>query len=205
MKRICFLSTLFIGIVVLPSCKKDPPVALFLMDMATFKMDEAITFTNQSENAKSYAWDFGDSKKSTDENPTHTYSSTGDFTIKLIATGNGGTDSISKTISVLQNLTGIWLKSLNYTEYGQKITGTMNITQHDDNTLTGSFVYDPGFGFPAQAIPLLPTSYILKDSVSIGWDGGTVFKGLVNRNGKAMGGQLPADFGTKGTWVATKL
>lgn len=205
MKRFFFLSTLIVGILAVNSCKKDPPVALFEMDKETFKMDQTITFINQSANAKSYAWNFGDGKKSTDENPTHKYSSAGDFTIKLIATGGGGTDSISKTIPVMPDLSGIWLKSLNYTEYAQKITGTMNITQHENNTLTGSFVYDPGFGLPVSAIPLLPTSYIKKDSVSIAWDGGTVFKGLVNPNGKAMGGKFPASWGAKGTWVATKL
>ena len=32
-----------------------------------------VTFTNFSSNATSYSWDFGDGNSSTDESPTHTY------------------------------------------------------------------------------------------------------------------------------------
>ena len=36
-------------------------------------------------------WDFGDGETSTEENPSHTYSAGGDYTVKLTATGEEGT------------------------------------------------------------------------------------------------------------------
>jgi len=48
-----------------------------------------VSFTNYSNNASSFLWNFGDSQTSTDANPTHTYNSIGDYTVSLSA--NGGT------------------------------------------------------------------------------------------------------------------
>ena len=62
-----------------------------------------INFSNTSINATNHQWDFGDGNTSNDFNPSHTYTSFGDFTIQLIATGPLGTDTLIKTnhISVL--------------------------------------------------------------------------------------------------------
>lgn len=201
MKRIFLLSTLFFSVLLINGCKKEPPVAQFSMDKGTFKMGETITFTNQSENSKDFVWDFGDAKTSTDENPKHAYSSAGDFTIKLIATGGGGTDSISQTISVSQNLTGIWRKILTFGGLFS-INGTMNLTQHDDNTLTGSYVYEDGMG----TFNLRPTSIITGNSVIIEWiEAPYRFQGTVNAAGTSMSGEIFADTQSAGTWTAKKL
>jgi len=204
MKKDFLLSTLFIGILLVNGCKKEPPLALFSMDKVTYKMDETITFTNQSENAKDYIWDFGDGKSSTDENPKHAYSSTGDFAIKLIATGGGGTDSITKTISILPNLTGIWYKTIFFTGGAYRVTGTMNLVQHDDNTLTGSFVYDDGAG----TMIIRSTSIVTGNSVTIDWDIPSYsykFQGTVIPAGNSMSGQFFGDNVLVGTWSAKKL
>ncbi|WP_111706996.1 PKD domain-containing protein [Lutibacter citreus] len=58
-----------------------------------------VTFTNTSTNATSYFWDFGDSNTSTAKNPTHTYSTTGTYFVKLTSTNSFGTNE--KTISVI--------------------------------------------------------------------------------------------------------
>ena len=57
----------------------------------TFKCQPPYTvnFTNSS-NATAYKWDFGDGSTSTEANPTHTYTSYGEFDVTLIATGAGG-------------------------------------------------------------------------------------------------------------------
>lgn len=49
-----------------------------------------ITFTNLSINGTSYQWDFGDGTTSTQVNPTHTYTSFGVFTPRLITINNIG-------------------------------------------------------------------------------------------------------------------
>ncbi|MBL7914833.1 MAG: PKD domain-containing protein [Bacteroidia bacterium] len=50
----------------------------------------AVTFANNSLNATSYSWNFGDGSTSTNANPSHTYTVAGDYTVTLIATGAGG-------------------------------------------------------------------------------------------------------------------
>jgi PKD repeat protein len=47
-----------------------------------------VSFTNMSENAESYNWDFGDGESSTEENPTHTYAEAGTYDVVLTATNS---------------------------------------------------------------------------------------------------------------------
>lgn len=53
-----------------------------------------ISFINTSSNATSYLWDFGDGTTSTLQNPTHSYVSQGDYTIKLVSYDTYGCPSI---------------------------------------------------------------------------------------------------------------
>ena len=62
------------------------PSANFTVGAAQFK-GLAVTFTNASVGAQSYSWDFGDGATSNEANPTHTYTTTGDQTVKLTVTG----------------------------------------------------------------------------------------------------------------------
>ncbi len=204
MKRTFLVLCTFSCMLLITSCQKEP-VALFTMDKEIFKMDEVITFTNQSTSAKEYLWDFGDSKTSTDENPKHTYTSAGEFTISLVATGGGGTHSLSKTIRVNQNLSGFWFKTIRFSgEFGGAITGTMNLTQHEDNSLTGSFAYDQGMGFTGS-IEVMSTSWVRNDSVSLNWNEATKFIGTIGSDGKTMGGKYMNGGTQVGTWSGRKL
>ncbi|UII19605.1 PKD domain-containing protein [Fulvivirga ligni] len=51
-----------------------------------------VRFTNTSQNASEYTWDFGDGTSSTEESPAHTYAEGGVFKVILIAKGNGGSN-----------------------------------------------------------------------------------------------------------------
>ncbi|MDF2453351.1 MAG: peptidase thermolysin [Bacteroidota bacterium] len=58
-----------------------------------------ISFSNNSLNSSSYTWHFGDGGTSTSANPTHTYTTTGNYSVKLISAGTSScntTDSITK-------------------------------------------------------------------------------------------------------------
>lgn len=59
-----------------------------------FAVDETdflkVTFTNFSQNATSYSWDFGDDGTSIEENPTHTYAAGGTYEVTLTATNDAG-------------------------------------------------------------------------------------------------------------------
>lgn len=58
-----------------------------------------VHFTNQSSNGTSYIWDFGDGNSSSLASPSHTYTSAGNYTVKLITNGTGlcgTTDTMTK-------------------------------------------------------------------------------------------------------------
>lgn len=97
---LCPLIVMALLILINNSCKKEPPTAIFTFSPASALVNETITFTNTSENATSYSWDFGDVGNSTSQNPTHSYSTAGTFTITLTATGDGGSSSATKTITI---------------------------------------------------------------------------------------------------------
>lgn len=59
---------------------------------------------SKTQNQTSWEWDFGDGSFSTDTNPSHTYSSAGVYTVKLIIkdpTACNMIDSISKTVTIM--------------------------------------------------------------------------------------------------------
>lgn len=60
----------------------------------------AFSFTSTSTGGTSWLWDFGDGGASTVENPNHTYTSNGTFTVILITTNGCGSDTTSQTITV---------------------------------------------------------------------------------------------------------
>jgi PKD repeat protein len=47
-----------------------------------------------------YSWDFGDNAKSTVQHPEHTFSSPGEYTVKLLVTNIFGNDETSVDIKV---------------------------------------------------------------------------------------------------------
>lgn len=74
------------------------PVANFTAN-TTFKCQPslAVNFTDQSSNAVSWLWNFGDGSTSTAQNPSHTYNAYGSFDVKLIVTNSSGcTDTLIK-------------------------------------------------------------------------------------------------------------
>lgn len=56
-----------------------------------------VVFTDSSVNATNWSWAFGDSGTSTTENPSHTYSSAGTYTVALTIIGLGQTDTKTRT------------------------------------------------------------------------------------------------------------
>ena len=71
-----------------------PPVANFIQIPQVVCPGEEILFTNTSQNATDWFWDFGDENPSTDENPTHEYADTGYFSVTLITLNNGCSDTL---------------------------------------------------------------------------------------------------------------
>jgi gliding motility-associated-like protein len=78
--------------------------ALFTPDSTLGCIPFNVNFTNNSTNAISYNWAFGDNNFSTDITPNHTYNSVGTYTVTLIANGAGGCNDTTQFsfISVIQ-------------------------------------------------------------------------------------------------------
>lgn len=80
------------------------PIAHFLYEKSNDNFLE-VAFTNQSENAVSYNWDFGDGQTSTEENPIHIYAEPGQYIVQLTAENRiGVTHSYSRQISIIDPL-----------------------------------------------------------------------------------------------------
>jgi PKD repeat protein len=74
-----------------------PPTADFVGSPTSGMVPLTVNFTNLSTGAASLSWDFGDSGTSTQQNPSHTYTSPGTYTVSLTATNAYGSDTETKT------------------------------------------------------------------------------------------------------------
>ncbi|MFC2141191.1 PKD domain-containing protein, partial [Acidobacteriota bacterium] len=74
-----------------------PPVADFSASPLSGGVPLTTTFTDLSQAASSWYWQFGDGGTSTDQNPTYTYNSIGVYTVTLTATNQFGSDDEVKT------------------------------------------------------------------------------------------------------------
>jgi len=82
------------SVVVLPA-----PTAAFIADTTSSCFAPlTVNFSNQSVNASSYKWNFGDGSTSILQNPSHTYTSAASFDVSLVVTNlSGCSDSLKKS------------------------------------------------------------------------------------------------------------
>ena len=69
-----------------------PGADFYAFDTLLYLPSATAYFMNNSVNADSYFWDFGDGSTSSDQNPWHDYTQTGYYTITLIAISNNCSD-----------------------------------------------------------------------------------------------------------------
>lgn len=80
--------------------KVDPPVAAFT-SQSSVCLETGVPFVNNSTGAESYFWDFGDGSTSSAEEPVHSYTSPGSYTITLVAQNECFcTDTFQRVIEV---------------------------------------------------------------------------------------------------------
>jgi len=127
-KSILFLC---VFIYALSSCKKEEiaPPALPIVSFNIIGDNKPapceVSFVNNSENANTYVWDFGDGSSSTEKNPKHTYNSKNDYTVKLTATGEGGTKSSTQVVKINDFLpVGSIIQDKYIIEAGETVTFT---------------------------------------------------------------------------------
>jgi PGF-pre-PGF domain-containing protein len=76
------------------------PVADFNANPTSGDAPLAVQFTDLSQNATGWNWNFGDGATSIDPNPSHTYSAEGTYNVNLVASNANGTTQKTATITV---------------------------------------------------------------------------------------------------------
>lgn len=106
----------------------------------TFKIQQPMTvlLTNNSIDATSYLWDFGDGQTSTEKSPSHRYSKIGVYTITLTATRGDQTSSKSTHVTI-EKPSHIYIKGF---QFGKVPYDNMYyyVKVIDDDFITGTWV-----------------------------------------------------------------
>ncbi len=77
----------------------DPPLAGFVFQPPEVNVGEPVAFTNTSQFATSFLWDFGDGVTSAAANPYHSYAAAGTYTVLLTAYSRCGFDQASAEVT----------------------------------------------------------------------------------------------------------
>lgn len=99
------IASIFVFAIVVFGCKKNNPApapqSSFNFSIVNEVPPATVNFSNLSQNAASYDWDFGDNNTSKSLSPTHVYNQTGNYTVTLTARNASGATSVSQqTINV---------------------------------------------------------------------------------------------------------
>jgi len=98
-KKITFYLIMILPVILL-SCESTPE-AKFAVDTTTPVVGQDVYFTNASDNATRFEWDFGDGYGSSDPDPVHYYTASGSYEAELTAFSKSGlSDQAYITIDV---------------------------------------------------------------------------------------------------------
>ncbi|PJJ79638.1 PKD domain-containing protein [Mucilaginibacter auburnensis] len=120
----------------------DAPVNNCLGDIVQFK--DASVLADGSY-AKSWLWNFGDNTTSTEQNPKHTYTAPGDYTITLIVVDNNGCSSVTSTRTV--HISKLPVASFNATGFdcvGNSVSFTSTSVSADGNIVSWKWDFNDG-------------------------------------------------------------
>lgn len=116
----------------------NPPAASFSYLPAAPAAFIPIQFTDQSLNSPTaWFWNFGDLSSSTIQNPSHTYTNAGTYTVTLIAMNCVSTDTTSFVITILPNGIEENLLSGDFSFYPNPFSSTATIQFSDEVILSG--------------------------------------------------------------------
>jgi len=143
------------------------PEANFSSNVTSGKAPLSVQFTDESTNTPtSWEWNFGDGKTSTEQNPVHTYETTGIYTVNLTATNYGGSNSTTKTdyINVTSDSSA---PVASFTTDSN--SGKVPLTVHFTDTTTGSVSsWNWDFGDGSTSTDQNPThTYVTEGSYNV--------------------------------------
>jgi PKD repeat protein len=123
-----------------------PPVASFTFAPAAPTVNQLVTFTDASSAGSgtitAWSWNFGDGGTSTDQNPTHAYSTSGQETVSLTVTNSNGkqtitTQTIAVTSSTPSNQISFIITAPSSTTAGSALSITVTARDESGNVVTG--------------------------------------------------------------------
>jgi len=128
------------------------PIEVFAMPIANFDFNnecvyDALNFTNQSSQvATIFAWEFGDGNTSTQENPSHTYNTSGQYNVTLmISTADGCGDTITQQVSAYDQPVANFEVDPTCLETNSNFTDLSTINNIDGDQITGwAWVFGDG-------------------------------------------------------------
>ena len=159
---------------------EPPPVADFSAEPVQGEAPLSVQFTDLSTGQiTSWAWDFGDGGKSTDQNPVYVFNNAGEYTVTLIVTGPGGStgevkESYIKTSDPgtgVVNSSAIPNKFYLYQNFPNPFNSSTEIKY---DIAEPSMVRINIYSMMGEKIADLVDSYIQRGSYSVVWNGKNV-------------------------------
>jgi len=149
----------------------DPPCNLPVADFSGTPLSGDtplnVSFTDNTTNTPtSWSWDFGDGGSSTVQNPSHTYNSTGTYTVSLTATNSCGSDGETKLdyITVTDPPAGdeMHVAENNVTKQSffifSRATATVKIVDQNGDPVSSATVAGSWHGSAAKTVSLTTNS-----------------------------------------------
>ena len=131
-----------------------PPTAAF-DSPSSARVGTAVMFTDASQGAATWLWNFGDGTSATTTSASHTYPVPGTYVVTLTVTNRSGTDVATATIAVLPALpVAVFTPSTESTTIGVPVTFT--------NGSTGATSYLWSFGDGTTSSETSPTHTFTK-------------------------------------------
>ena len=127
------------------SCKKDSDNPQPFVFYSVSVDGATVTFTNKSEDAVSYEWDFGDGSTSTDENPVHTYPGKGKYVPTLYATSASGVKGEASTVLHIAKTSSIKLNDNTLSDWDTIEHNVVLAGPNSGNFIKAKYDYDGNY------------------------------------------------------------
>lgn len=152
------------------------PAASFVANLTTACAPVTIQFNDQSTippgagSITSWLWDFGDGTTSAQQNPTHTYTNTGFYTVSLLVTSSTGCQSFTSVGRYIRIVSGI------NTDFTFQQPGTcrppflINFQDQSSGPGTLSYLWNFGNGSPTSTAQNPASSYAAPGTYTVQLD-----------------------------------
>ena len=159
---------------VLVTVKQEPPVANFTAEPMSGNSPLTVNFTDNSSNyPTSWLWEFGDGSNSTEQNPSHTYTAAGNYSVNLTVNNTGGNDSELKTDYIIVTEPDLIVSSITSpstirAQISSNIHATLNNTGTGDaETFNASLLVN---GTLVDTVPVSGLSAGGSTEISFSWE-----------------------------------